>query len=171
MNAYADKVLSRNCQEDLKMSMLFFKIMAASAHHQHGNAIEISRAAIKTLGMGRLPQNPSAFHICKELLKTKIALRKHTKDTLERLPILTDKKRIAAMKIIDGVKRAANSSNRNFLYVSFFKSLRWSLRYGITVYSPDAFVVYGVFVNSFFGDVETSTMLGRLKDGSIVFLW
>ena len=161
MGVYADRLLSEQCPDDLERNMLFYKVLAATGQDRREEALDTGRTMIENLGMGTFPKKPGIVRVIKELVKTKRALRNHTKESLEALPILADKKRIAAMKIIDVLKTASYISDRNFFLVCFLKLVRWSLKYGISQYSPGGFVIYGLILNSTFGDVKAGTMFGR----------
>ena len=166
MDTFSDRLLSMQCSTDLEMSMLFYKIQAATAQDRHKEALEIGRAAFKGLGMGVLPRKPGMARVVREIIKTRMALRKYSKESLEALPILVDKKRIAAMDIITVLKVSSYLIDRNFFVVSFLKLVRWSIKYGISRYSPGGFVVYGLILSSTFGDVQAGTMFGMLSFAS-----
>jgi predicted ATPase len=163
MNDYADQLLSINdCPEAMRLRMLFFKIKASTAQDLSPKAIDIGYDGLRSLGMATFPRYPNSCHVLIEMLKTKRALRNHTFETLHMLPIVTDPNRIAAMEFLNAMKIPASVSNPNLLYVTFLKSIRWAVKYGLGKHSPIGFAIYGTLLNCLFGDEVAPLWFGDL---------
>ena len=151
MNTCAEKILrEHDCEESMKIQMLYFKFLSAAAQELAHEALDIGYTALQRLGMATLPRYPKTHHVIVELLKTRKLLRHHTADSLQRLPLLKDEKRIAAMEFLSVMKSSAAVSNQNFMICLFLKSVRWSVKYGLGKHSPGGFATYGMIINAMF---------------------
>ncbi|CAB9524922.1 Protein tyrosine kinase [Seminavis robusta] len=163
MNVFAEQLLDRSdCPEEVRLRMLFFKVQSAAAQEFAHEALDIGYAAVQLLGMATFPRYPTPFHVLTEIIKTKRALRNHTLETLKELPVVTDTRRIAAMEFLNAMKGPAGVSNQNFLIVTFLKSVRWAVKYGLGKHSPGGFAVYGTILNAMFGEADSAVMFGDL---------
>lgn len=163
MNTYAEQVLSdSNCTEDMRVRMQLFKVQSAAAQDFAAEALDIGYAGLQLLGMATFPRYPKPYHVVIELLKTKKALRNHNMETLCVLPIVSDTRRQAAMEFVNAMKGSAAVSNQDFLIVTFLKSIRWSVKYGVGKHSPGGFSIYGTILNAMFGETKNAIMYGEV---------
>ena len=163
MEKYANQVLKvPNCPKMKQIEMMNFQILSSMSQERFSEAIDIGRRAIGMLGMAKFPPKPNAAHVVIELVKTKGLLRRHDGISLSALPVLNDYHRTMAMKIIETIQSAAYSANPNFFIVTFLRSLRWSVKYGISRYSPTLFAIYGFIQATTIGDTAAGVLYSEV---------
>jgi hypothetical protein len=94
-----------------------------------------------------------------ELLKTKWVLRNHTEQSLLALPTLEDKRRLQAMSIINMMAAFAYYSDMNLFAVMNLRMVRWTVRYGVCRYSPNALATYAVVLCNV-GEFQAAQVFG-----------
>ena len=163
MASFASRVLAvKDCPRDLRLHMMYFQILSETALARRQEALDIGCKAIQLMGLTKLPRNPSIVSIVIELMKTKRLLKGHNKVTLSNLPVLTDERRVAGMRFVEALQTPAYIVNYNFLVVSFLRSFRWSIKYGITRYSPALFGIWSSMCITLFGDFSASAMYSEI---------
>jgi histidine kinase len=120
------------------------RITSYGCQDKHGLAISTGRQVLIEMGVTRLPIRPRLTHVVAELLKTKWVLRKHTQQSLLELPNLESKRWLHAMSIVDMMEAVAFGSDINLFAVMNLRMIRWTVRYGLSRFSPTALAAYGV---------------------------
>jgi predicted ATPase len=113
------------------------------------------------MGMSTLPKNPGKGHVLVEFLKTKIALRNHTEQSLKALPLLEDERWYQAMSIVDMMQAVAYCTDQNFFAVMNLRMLRWTLKHGVCRFSPTVFATYGIILCTV-NEIEAGQVMGAL---------
>ena len=100
-----------------------------------------------------------------------------TEDDIRRLPIMTDPTRIECMRFMKMLGQICMLTEGNDLLflLCLTRQARWTLRYGLDVCSPAAFVGFGMVVVGVLGDYEMAShyanhaicMLDRLPEPAI----
>jgi hypothetical protein len=99
-----------------------------------------------------------------QLAKTKMALRKHNEDTLANLCEMNGVKLRQAMRIIEAMLPFAYVHDRQPFMHLVMKSVRCSIKYGVSVQSPLVFAALGSFPAFQAMDMSLATIVGMFVD-------
>jgi len=161
---HAERLLEHHdCPEDVKFRMIDLKILSATLQMKLKEALKIGWKALVLLDAARFPKKPGILYVTMELMKTKRALRGHTKETILGLPMMEDERRITASKIYDSLLTACFIRNPQLYIASQLKCLRWSLKYGVTKYTPASFVIFGMILINMMGEVQKGVLYGMFS--------
>lgn len=163
MNTFVETLLSKSdCTEDTRLRMLLFRVRSASSQAYAQEALNLGFDALKLLGMCTLPRHPKLYHVVIGLMKTQKVMKKHTFESLRDLPMVTDKKREMAMEFLHAMNSAASVADQNLLFLMLLKSLRWSVKYGISKHSPSQFAMYGLMAINLLEDTNAGVLYGEV---------
>ncbi|MCA9622806.1 MAG: GAF domain-containing protein, partial [Myxococcales bacterium] len=123
-------------------------------------AVEESLALLAELGV-TFSQSTSDVVVLRELVRTKIALRGKAMAALEALPVLTDPRREAAMRVLGTLLPAAYYVRPGLLPFITFELVRMSVEHGVTPTSAYGFSVYGLLLCTL-GDHEQGYAVGAM---------
>lgn len=144
-----------------KVRVYLTRISSYGSQDKHGLAITTGRQVLIEMGITRLPRRPKTHHVIAELLKTKRVLRNHTKNSLMALPTIEDKRWLQAMSIVDIMLAVAYCCDINLFAVMNLRMLRWTIRFGVCCFSPNAISAYGV-VLCHAGELRAAQTYGAL---------
>lgn len=137
------------------------KIVAFTVQTKFDSAIKTSLQLLKMLGV-KLPQKPGKLQVINSLLKTKTLLKGKTTNDILNLPQMTDKRKLAAIRILNIVLSACYFTNSNLLALVIFKMVRLSVRYGNTQSSTVGYATYGFILCNSLGSVDKGSKFGNL---------
>jgi predicted ATPase/serine phosphatase RsbU (regulator of sigma subunit) len=124
-------------------------------------ALEIGISTLKQLGIS-LPKKPGKIYILKEIVKSKILLRKIETKSLINLPEMKDKRIRAAIEILGLCIPPALISNPDYVPIIILKVFNLSLVHGIAPMSPFAITMYGLILSGPMGDIQKGIEFGEL---------
>jgi predicted ATPase len=90
------------------------------------------------------------------LVKTKLKARNPSK-----LPTMTDETRVALMKLLDHLVTFLYSLNDSRMPLIIFRSLSWTIKYGICAYSAPGFASTGMILTGVLLDIQGGATLGQ----------
>jgi hypothetical protein len=97
-------------------------------------------------------------------MRIKRALRKFSNESLLSLPVLTDEKKIAAMRIINGLSLGAlYTKEGKWLPYLTFRMIGWTLEMGICEETACAFATYGALLCGPLNDIDEGVRMGKLS--------
>lgn len=123
-------------------------------------ALEIGRTTLRQLGIP-LPQKPGKIYILKEILKSKILLRKINVKSLIDLPDMQDPKIKAGVEILGICITPALISSPDYVPIIILKVFNLSLIHGIAPMSPFAITMYGLILAGPLGDIKKGIEFGE----------
>jgi predicted ATPase/signal transduction histidine kinase len=159
----AEVVLTRAKTLLEKIKVYEVKIQAYGAQNQALKAVNTALTVLKQLGV-EFPENPSESDF--KLGMAEIALNmtgKHI-DDLINLPIMTEARSLAAMRILSGVIGFTYQAAPAIYPLCTFKQINLSLKHGNTPLSAFAYVGYGVILCGVVGDIESGYQFGKLAE-------
>ena len=163
ISLYTNRVLETlYCPDETRRRMKYLQVLSALREEKSQIAVDIGREAINQLGIVKFPKSPGTGSVMVELLKTKMLFRKHTAESLLALPAMSDERRLAAARFIEVIQTPAYLVCQEFGNVTFFKSLRWTLKYGLSRYAPSQFIIWGFLQQTIFGDFEASIFFSEI---------
>ncbi|MBD2487686.1 ATP-binding sensor histidine kinase [Aulosira sp. FACHB-615] len=137
------------------------KIQACIAQNQLRLGLDTALAILHQLGID-LPNQPTYQDVNQALEKTSLILgEKNTTDILD-LPVMTDIRAQAAMRILASMFGAAYNGCPEMLPLTICEQVNLSIQYGNTALSAFAYTSYGLILCAFTGAVETSYKFGQL---------
>lgn len=162
MTVYVDNVQrhTKTVLERIKVTNI--KILALISQSKLNESINIGLDMLDELGF-KLPRNPHNFHIITNFLATKISLFGKDFDYLADLPVITDKYKIAALRILLNISFSAYIVAPNLLAIIVFKQIVISSRYGYSMDSTRVFATYGLILCGVFNQIELGYQFGQLS--------
>lgn len=161
MDRMIDAVLT-NAKDLLeKVQPYDIRILAFKAQNKLLEAISTGRELLEQLGES-FPKKPAMPHVMLDLIKTKIMLRGKNNDKLQNLPVMTDQKKIAAMRILADIASSSYWAAPTFFPLIIFRMVHLSLKYGNTAVSAFGFSTYGVIMCGVLGDMKSGSAFGNL---------
>jgi predicted ATPase/signal transduction histidine kinase/ActR/RegA family two-component response regulator len=114
---------------------------------QEDKAIEISLAVLRELGI-RFPGRPGNVHIVTAYLKSKWWLRGRAIESLVLLPVMTDVRALAAMRVLQNITAIVYAKIPALYPLMVIKMVELSLSHGVAAESAITFATYGAIVNA-----------------------
>ncbi|MCP4130560.1 MAG: AAA family ATPase [bacterium] len=161
MNQAADVVLAHagNVLDRIKINKVL--IDACKARQDFHGAITGGIDSLKLLGI-KIPFKPNKFRIFWELLKVKVSLMGKTPEDLADFPKMTDRRMLAAMKILESMISASYNAAPEVLGLIVLKWVYWASRYGHAPEHAYAYIAYGFILISVLGDIDGGYRFGNL---------
>lgn len=131
------------------------------ARNENPEALRCALEALKWLGMD-LPLKPNRAQVGFELLRTKLALRGHTLESLRALPAATDAESVAIYRLIAFTAAPAYYASGLLLPVLFCRLVRETLTRGVHARCGYGFVGYALLLAAFFDDLAGAQLYGQL---------
>ncbi|MDB9375452.1 trifunctional serine/threonine-protein kinase/ATP-binding protein/sensor histidine kinase [Nodularia sphaerocarpa] len=137
------------------------KIQACSAQNQLRLGIDMGVAILHELGID-FPDHPRNEDAAAAIEKTRLLLAEKPPSELIDLPMITDQRVQAAIRILSSMFGIAYNCSPEMLPLIICQQVNLSIEYGNTALSAFAYVTYGLILNAFTGAVETSYEFGQL---------
>ena len=144
-----------------KIKIYETEIFACIAQNQLIEGIRLGLHVLKKLGINR-PEKPGKARIIYELLSLKTFLRSKMIEDLIDLPEMKDPQKLAIMRILTGIATSAYYADPELLPLVIFDTVRFSVKYGNSIYSPYAYAGYGMIHCGILGDIPAGYKWGRL---------
>lgn len=119
------------------------------------------KQALRLLGV-RLPKNASALSPLREILKFKLKLGRRSIGELEHLPVSTDPKYLAIMRLLNACVAPSFLAEPNLFPVIVLKMVNYSLVHGLCELSAFGFCAMGIIQGSGLGNYELGLKFGQL---------
>jgi histidine kinase len=116
--------------------------------------------ALRQLGVRRFPAKPGNLQLIKEILATKLLLKRYGVEKLVDLPLMTDSKHLAAMGLMGLLAYSSVVVNPNLFMLLSLRSVRWCVRFGVCKDSPPALASYAAILSGILGDIDTGGRIG-----------
>ena len=137
------------------------KIQIAISKNRLLEAIETGLEFLGKLDI-KLPKDPGDPDIDSALLEVEQKLSSNPIESLSDLPISTDRRQLAAMRILSGILNAAYLGQPNLLPIIVAKQVDLSITYGNTDVSPSAYANYGLILCGIVNDIDLGYRFGNL---------
>ncbi|MCP4131101.1 MAG: AAA family ATPase [bacterium] len=137
------------------------KIFACTARYQPLEGIGIGLTALRLLGL-RMPGEPSKLRIVYKLLLTRLSLMGKPVENLATLPEMKDPYKLAVMQILTGLGTSAYNAAPEMLLLGVVNTVRLSVKYGNSIYSPYSYAAFGMIYCGVFGNINAGYKYGEL---------
>lgn len=144
-----------------KVKSYEIRILAFKAENKLIEAINTGLEFLRQLGE-KFPSKPNMAHVMVALVKSKIALKGKDNTALSNLPMMTDEKKIAALRIMADIASSSYWATPTLFPLIIFRMVHLSLRYGNTAVSSFAFGTYGVIMCGVLGAMKSGYQFGKL---------
>lgn len=161
MERFSSRVLEKAKDILDKARVYEIKIQAAIAQYNMLEAMKIALGVLRMLGV-RIPKNPSKLHIALALVKTRLLFLGKNIESLLELPEMTNRKSLAAIRIMSSVGKAAYASQPMIFPILATHSVNLSLKYGNAPESAMAYACYGMLLASVVGNIDDAYRFGDL---------
>lgn len=130
----------------------------------HKESMKLCLEALKKFGcrfnMGIVGRHGSVLANWGRVAAVRILVRRKKKIDLDRVPILEDEMKLAQMRLMDKLISCCYLTHSDLMPVVVFRSMKWSLKYGLSVYTPAAVAAVGMLLATM-GDFHGSEVLGE----------
>jgi len=140
-----------------KVNVYIIQSQVHFAQNQKVQALKAMLPVLKQFGID-FPDQPSEKDIELCLQETRTAWEGKPIESLADLPVMTDKKQQAAMRILAIISNTAYDAAPEFFPLIVCQQVQLSLNYGNTPESAYSYAVYGLVVD----DIETGYQFGQL---------
>lgn len=156
------KEVLKNAKDLLELIKPYeIRILAYKAENRLIDAINTGRELLAQLGE-KFPKKPHLVHVMLNLIKIKLFLFRKDNEKLEKLPVMTNEHKIAAMRILADIASSSYWATPTLFPLVIFRMVELSLRYGNTAVSAFAFATYGVIMCGVLGDMKSGYSFGKL---------
>ncbi len=130
------------------------RIFAGIGRGDPSGAVAAGLAALRQLGMN-VPDRPSFAAVGVGLVKTKALLAGRSIERLVDLPLMTDRRALAAMRLATAIGAPAYICSPYLFAVLAFEETKLSIRRGSAPQTPFSYAMYGLIIAGVVGDIET----------------
>ena len=137
------------------------RVSAANARGEPDKAVVEGLKLLTLLGVS-IPTTPTKGDILRKLVATKIVLGFKRVESLAQLPVMTDERDLATMRLLQLVMTAAYTARPEVFAAVVFQSVTLSVRRGNSPLAAQAYLAYGIILCGVLGDVATGYKFGEL---------
>ena len=109
------------------------------------DAMDILLAVLSQLGC-HFPKRGRMLFTLAGLIRTKATIKNRTPEEIAKLNRMEDDSKVEAMRLLDKLATFSYLAQSELLPLCILKSLRWTLRYGVSAFSPPAFATVGLIL-------------------------
>ena len=164
MSMCIDLVLSKDflaVEDKYPLQMLLCKSLYV--RHKYDEAFAIAQQTLKDLGYKPFPKKVHTLYTIKELVKTRMLLKKYDENKLLNLPTMKDENRLRAVKVFRALGTLTYQCGMPIMPIVIWRWLRWSLRYGLVDVNVVAFASHAVILNSM-GELKAAYELATISE-------
>jgi len=159
---YLSEIVLEKAQTLLeKIGIYEIKIQFYVTQNQMEAAIDTGLQILELLGIS-LPKKPSILTIVLSLINIKLILAGKRVEQLADLPEMTDPYKLAAIRILIVVIPAAILASPELLPLVTFAAIELSIKYGNSSLSAHSYVIYGLILSAFLGEIDNGYQFGKL---------
>jgi len=156
-----DRITGSGSNSDDKIRAHILLIQSTGSRGDPKEAIETGFRVLKSMGVKTILEIANKVSVYVQLTKTKMALRKHTEDSLTNLREMNGVQLRQAMRIIEAMLPFAYIHDRQLFMHLVMKSVRWSIKYGMSGQSALVFAALGSFPAFQAMDMSLATICGQ----------
>jgi len=162
MQLWAEIVLQQAKTLIDKVKVYEVKIQTCVAKSKQLEAVKIGLQALELMGI-EFPKQPSMSDVQLALKETASHLTGKQPSDLINLPEMTDRYKLASMKLLVGIVPAAYQAAPTLYLLILLQQINISVKYGNSPLSAFAYVGYATVLCSVVGDIEAGYQFGQLS--------
>ncbi|MBU3916691.1 serine/threonine-protein kinase PknK, partial [bacterium] len=141
-------------------------IFACQAKNQPLEGIRIGLDVLRRLGIW-LPEKPGKLRVFYEFARVKMSLWGKSVETLINLPQMEDLQKLAVMRILTDIASSVYLAAPDLLPLLILNTVRVSIKYGNSVYSPYSYAGFGLIHCGVIGDIKTGIEWGKFAENYV----
>ncbi|MEG4287256.1 ATP-binding sensor histidine kinase [Microcoleus sp. A006_D1] len=161
MEKWAEIVLQYATNELDKIKVFEIRITACAMQTKLQEAVKIGREALTMLGIN-FPESPIPLHIQQALTKTAAYLTGKKIEDLINLPIMTNPRKLATMRLLSSMFSTTLIVDPVLLPLIVCEQVHLSINYGNSVFSAFGYANYGAILKGIVRDIESGDRFGQL---------
>jgi predicted ATPase/signal transduction histidine kinase len=161
MEKWAKIVLQHATNELDKIKVFEIKITACAMQTKLQEAVTIGREALTMLEIN-FPESPIPLHIQQALTKTAAYLTGKKIENLINLPVMTNPRKLATMRVLSSMFSATLIVEPVLLPLIVCEQVNLSINYGNSAFSAFGYANYGAILKGIVRDVESGERFGQL---------
>jgi predicted ATPase/serine phosphatase RsbU (regulator of sigma subunit)/tRNA A-37 threonylcarbamoyl transferase component Bud32 len=138
------------------------KIQSRMAQSQQLEAVKIGLQALEIMGVS-FPESPTPLDIQQALSQTTAFLNGKSMDDLLNLPFTKEPDKLATMRILACITSPTYQAAPALFPLIVLSQVNLSIKYGNSIFSPFAYVCYGIFLNGIVLDIDSAYQFGQLS--------
>jgi predicted ATPase/signal transduction histidine kinase len=131
------------------------------AQNMLSEALDFGIKALNNFNV-KFPRNPTLVNVFTAIAQTKLTLFGKSIEDLINLPEMTDKNKLAAMRILMIIIPIASQTSSLLFPLSVLKIIKLSVKYGNSPTAAFGYTIYGAILCDKFGDIEAGYKFGLL---------
>jgi len=151
---WLQEALRRSRTIDDRIKAHEIKLNQLSKNHQLAETITHLLTVVEEIGHG-VPRHPSKLAILREYAQVSWYLRNKSVTTIPTMPAMNDERAKAFLKVVVNAATSVYAFAPDLAPLLYFRCIRLSLQYGLSVYAPFSFMGYA----------QIQLVLGRLRKG------
>ncbi len=135
-------IILEHAQDEVDKAYVYdIEIHAYVAQNKLAESLELSFTVLEKLGL-KLPKKAGKFQVLLALLRTEWLLYGKTEDELYHLPIVSDRRILAIIKIVSSIVSSCYLAYPNHFALMVLSGIEYSLKYGNSVFTPFDYACY-----------------------------
>jgi predicted ATPase len=163
IEAHCSEVLDQTkCSFSHKLRVYNVLMDSIANRDRMSEAVDLCLDVLKQSGC-TFPQKsiPIALSTVAGVVRIKATVKSRTTEEISKIPFMTDAGRIENMKILDKLGTYCYLAANDLLPLVIFRSLKWTIRYGLCDYAPPAFATIGVILTGVLFDLQGGSTYGE----------
>ncbi|MCC3424442.1 MAG: AAA family ATPase [Microcoleus sp. PH2017_01_SCD_O_A] len=161
MEKWAKIVLQYAKNELDKIKVFEIRITACAMQTKLQEAVTIGRESLTMLGIN-FPKSPTPLHIQQALTKTSAYLTGKKIEDLIDLPMMTEPRKLATMRVLSSMLSATSIVEPILLPLIVCEQVNLSINYGNSAFSAFGYANYGAILKGIVRDIESGERFGQL---------
>ncbi len=161
MKKWAEIVLQHAKNELDKIKVFEIRITACAMQTKLQEAVTIGRESLTMLGIN-FPESPTPLHIQQALTKTSAYLTGKKIEDLIDLPMMTEPRKLATMRVLSSMLSATSIVEPILLPLIVCEQVNLSINYGNSAFSAFGYANYGAILKGIVRDIESGERFGQL---------
>ncbi|MCW6052582.1 AAA family ATPase [Lyngbya sp. CCAP 1446/10] len=161
MEKWAEIVLEHATNELDKIKVFEIRITACAMQTKLHEAVTIGREALTMLEIN-FPESPIPLHIQQALTKTTAYLTGKKIEDLIDLPMMTNPRKLATMRVLSSMLSATLIVEPVLLPLIVCEQVNLSINYGNSAFSAFGYANYGAILKGIVRDIESGERFGQL---------
>ena len=168
LQVYCDQILQQDDRPIMDKMRAYDVLTESVGNHNTKEAAKICLSVLKQCGC-HFPESDASMilKVAVKMVRVKTTLKKRTPEELERLPILDDPMRLATIKIVDRLCVCSFFHSSPLVPLTLFRTLDWTLKYGISEASSPAFAMIGVIMAGSLNDLKGARIYAEYALGML----
>jgi predicted ATPase/signal transduction histidine kinase len=161
MEKWGEIVLQHATNELDKIKVFEIRITACAMQTKLQEAVKIGREALTMLGIN-FPESPIPLHIQQALTKTAAYLSGKKIEDLINLPLMTNPRKLATMRVLSSMFSATLIVEPVLLPLIVCEQVNLSINYGNSAFSAFGYANYGAILKGIVRDIDSGERFGQL---------